>query len=141
MVSIIAMAIFGGLCGLGFLAVMALIAKNGKHQFDYVEFVSDQDVYALAQGWAGRNGYALKRSEGDLRVYQKGTGFLTAPMFLEVGRKDGRWSLKSYVRINGLVTQGDVGLSGDGFLVKVPRSLAKKAHNELYTTLALAPLK
>lgn len=141
MISIIAMAIFGGLCGLAFLAVMALIAKNGKHQFDYLEFASEQDVYGLAQAWAGRNGYALKRSEGDLRVYQKGTGFLTAPMFLEIDRKDGRWSFKSYVRVNGLVVQGDVGLSGDGFMVKVPRSMAKKAQNELYTALSLAPLK
>ncbi|QWP77067.1 hypothetical protein J5226_01275 [Lysobacter sp. K5869] len=141
MVSIIVMAVFGGLCGLGFLAVMALIAKNGKHQFDRTEFASAQDVHALAQAWAGRNGYALKRSEGELRVYQKGTGFLTAPMFLEVDRAGGRWSLKSYVRINGLIVQGDVGLSGDGFLVKLPRSLAKKAQNELYASLDLAPLK
>lgn len=141
MISIIVMGLFGGLCGLGFLAVMALVAKNGKHQFDYVQFDSDQDVYALAQGWAGRNGYALKRSEGGLRVYQKGTGFLTAPMFLEIDRNDGRWSFKSYVRVNGLVVQGDVGLSGDGFLVKVPRSMAKKAQNELYTAVGLAALK
>ncbi|SDX75788.1 hypothetical protein SAMN05421681_107258 [Lysobacter enzymogenes] len=141
MVSIIVMAVFGGLCGLGVLAVMALIAKNGKHPFDRVEFASDQDVYALAQAWAGRNGYALKRSEGDLRVYQKGNGFLTAPMFLEIDRPDGRWSFKSYVRVNGVVVQGDVGLSGAGFLVKVPRSMAKKAQNELYASLDLAPLK
>ncbi|WP_139175113.1 hypothetical protein [Lysobacter enzymogenes] len=120
---------------------MALIAKNGKHPFDRVEFASDQDVYALAQAWAGRNGYALKRSEGDLRVYQKGNGFLTAPMFLEIDRPDGRWSFKSYVRVNGVVVQGDVGLSGAGFLVKVPRSMAKKAQNELYASLDLAPLK
>ncbi len=139
--SIIMMGLFGGLVGFGMLAVMALVAKNGKHPFDYVEFDSTQDVHALAEAWAARNGYALKRQDGEHRVYQKGTGFLTAPMFLEVDRKGGRYSLKSYVRVNGFVVHGDVGLSGDGFLVKVPRSMAKKAQNELYQSLQLAPLK
>lgn len=139
--TIIFMGFLGGLCGLGMLAVMALIAKNGTHQFDYVEFTSDKDVDTAVDAWAGRHGYALKRHEGSRRVYQKGTGFLTAPMFLETDRQGERYSFKSYVRINGLVVQGDVGLSGNGILVKLPRAMAKKAQNELFESLNLAPLK
>lgn len=141
MASILAMAIFGAFCGLGFLNLMALIAKNGKNQFDYVEFESDKDVYTMVDAWAGSNGYALKHSEGDERRYQKGNGFLTAPMFLEVGKVGSKYSFKSYVRINGFILQGDVGLAGDGFLVKLPRSIAKKAQNQLFESLGLQPLR
>lgn len=140
MTSIIVMAVFGALCGLGLLNVMALIAKNGKNPFDYVEFSSDQDVYALADAWAKSNGYVLKRSAGAHRVYQKGSGFLTAPMFLEVDRAGEKYSLKSYVRISGFIIKGDVGLGGDGFLAKVPRSMGKKAQNSLFESLGLPPL-
>lgn len=141
MASIIGMAIFGAFCGLVLLNVMALIAKNGKNQFDYVEFASDKDVYAMVDAWAGSNGYVLKRSEGDARKYQKGSGFLTAPMFLELDRVGAKYSIKSYVRVNGLILQGDVGLGGDGFLVKLPRSIAKKAQNQLFQSLELQPLQ
>ncbi|ALN87432.1 hypothetical protein IEQ11_19180 [Lysobacter capsici] len=120
---------------------MALIAKNGKNQFDYVEFASDKDVYAMVDAWAASNGYVLKRSEGDARKYQKGSGFLTAPMFLELNRVGATYSIKSYVRINGFVLHGDVGLAGDGFLVKLPRSIAKKAQNQLFQSLELQPLQ
>ncbi|MEI2456893.1 hypothetical protein ABU614_03575 [Lysobacter firmicutimachus] len=139
--SIIGMAIFGGLCGLGLLNLMALVAKNGKHPFDLVEFSSDQDVAATVAAWAAGNGYALARHEGGRQVYRKGKGFLTAPMFLELDRIGDRYTIKSYVRINGLILQGDVGLAGDGFLVKMPRSMAKKAQNQLFATLGLQPLK
>lgn len=139
--SIIGMAIFGGLCGLGLLNVMALVAKNGKHPFDLVEFSSDQDVAATVAAWAAGNGYALIRSEGARQVYRKGKGFLTAPMFLELDRQGERHSIKSYVRINGLILQGDVALAGDGFLVKLPRSIAKKAQNQLFASLGLQPLQ
>lgn len=141
MASIIGMAIFGAFCGLVLLNVMALIAKNGKNQFDYVEFASDKDVYAMVDSWATSNGYVLKRSEGDARKYQKGSGFLTAPMFLELDRVGAKYSIKSYVRVNGLILQGDVGLAGDGFLVKLPRSIAKKAQNQLFQSLELQPLQ
>ncbi|KRB10895.1 hypothetical protein [Lysobacter sp. Root690] len=120
---------------------MALIAKNGKNQFDYVEFASDKDVYAMVDSWATSNGYVLKRSGGDARKYQKGSGFLTAPMFLELDRVGAKYSIKSYVRVNGLILQGDVGLAGDGFLVKLPRSIAKKAQNQLFQSLELQPLQ
>ena len=139
--SIIGMAIFGGLCGLGLLNLMALVAKNGKHPFDHVEFGSDKDVYAMVEAWAAGNGYALARSQGEHRVYRKGKGFLTAPMFLELDRQGERYSIKSYVRINGLILQGDVALAGDGFLVKLPRSIAKKAQNQLFQSLDLQPLR
>lgn len=141
MASIIGMAIFGAFCGLVLLNVLALIAKNGKNQFDYVEFASDKDVYAMVDAWAASNGYVLKRSEGDERKYQKGSGFLTAPMFLELNRVGGKYSIKSYVRISGLILHGDVGLGGDGFLVKLPRSIAKKAQNQLFQSLELQPLQ
>lgn len=141
MASIVGMAIFGAMCGLALLVVMALIAKGGKNPFDYVEFASDKDVYAMVDSWAAGNGYVLKRSEGGLRKYQKGSGLLTAPMFLELDRIGDKYSIKSYVRVNGLIVHGDVALAGGGFLVKLPRSIAKKAQNQLFQSLELQPLQ
>lgn len=137
---IVGLALFGALCGLAFLNIMALMAKNGSNQRDHVEFDSQQDVYAIVDAWAASNGYVLKHNQGDKRTYQKGSGFLTAPMFLELDRSGTKYSITSYVRINGFIIQGDVALGGGGFMVKVPRSLAKKAQNQLFEQLQLAPL-
>ncbi|MGH8083584.1 MAG: hypothetical protein ACREP7_23615 [Lysobacter sp.] len=140
MIGIISMALFGALCGLGFLNVMALIAKNGSNPRDYVEFESQQDVYAVVDAWAVSHGYVLKRNQGVHRTYQKGSGFLTAPMFLELDRSGEKYTLSSYVRINGFLIQGDMALGGGGFMAKMPRSTAKKAQNQLFEQLQLAPL-
>ncbi|MGH8026709.1 MAG: hypothetical protein ACREO0_08275 [Pseudoxanthomonas sp.] len=127
--------IIGGLIGLGAINVMALIAKNSGKPNDQVNFSSDQDVFSKVDAWAQANGYRLVRNEGDSRVYQKGKNFLTSPMFLEVHRQGQDYAFKSYVQVNGLIIKGDMALTGDGFMAKLPRSMAKKVHNELFSSL------
>ena len=85
--------------------------------------------------WAKSNGYRLVRSDDGFRSYQKGYNFLTAPMFLDVIRSGDEYTLKSYVQINGLVVKGDIALTASGFLVKLPRAMAKKTHNLLRAEL------
>jgi hypothetical protein len=133
--------LIGGLLGLVLLNVMALIARNSGNPSDTISFPSTADVFAKADAWAKANGYRLVASTSDSRRYQKGYNFLTAPMLLEVVRQGGQYTLKSFVRINGLVIQGDMALTGSSFMAKLPRNMAKKVHNALRSELGLPLLQ
>lgn len=128
-------AVIGGFLGLVLLNVMALIARNSGNPCDRVSFASTDDVFAKTDAWAKANGYRLVASGADLRRYQKGYNFLTAPMLLEATRSGSQYTLSSFIRINGLVIQGDMALSGKSFMASLPRSMARKAHNTLRAEL------
>ena len=125
----------GALLGLGLLNVMALIARNSGNPCDTLSFSSTDDVIGKIDAWAKSNGYRLVPADNDIRRYQKGYNFLTAPMFLDVIRNGDQYTLKSYVQINGFVVKGDIALTASGFLVKLPRAMAKKTHNLLRAEL------
>jgi len=127
--------VIGALLGLGLLNVMALIARNGGNHCDALGFSLPGDVLGRIDAWANANGYRLVPADGITRRYQKGYNFLTAPMFLDVVQDGERYTLKSYVQINGFLVKGDIALSAGGFLVKLPRAMAKKAHNLLRAEL------
>lgn len=128
-------ALVGGVVGFGAINVMALMIRNSGNPHDLVTFSSDVDVFATADAWAGANGYRLIRNDAQHRVYQKGHNFLTAPMFLEVTQNGRDYAFKSYVQLNGLLVKGEMALSGDSFFAKLPRSMAKKAQNQLFSSL------
>jgi len=125
----------GALLGLGLLNVMALIARNRGNPCDTLSFSSTDDVIGKIDAWAKSNGYRLVPADNGIRRYQKGYNFLTAPMFLDVIRNGDQYTLKSYVQINGFVVKGDIALTASGFLVKLPRAMAKKTHNVLRAEL------
>jgi hypothetical protein len=125
----------GALLGLGLLNVLALIARNGGNACDSLTFRSSEDVIGTIDAWAKSNGYRLVRSDEGNRSYQKGYNFLTAPMFLDVVHDGDQYTLKSYVQINGFIVKGDIALTASGFLVKLPRAMAKKTHNLLRAEL------
>ena len=133
-------ALIGGLFGLGLLNIMALIAKNGGNPCDTLVFSAPGDVMGKIDSWAKSSGYRVVPGPGGLRRYQKGHNFLTAPMFLDVIHNGEQYTLKSYIQINGLVLKGDMALSGGGFMAKMPRAMAIKAHNVLRTDLGQPPL-
>jgi hypothetical protein len=128
-------ALIGGAIGFGAINAMALMIKNNDNPHDLVRFSSDEDVFAKVDAWAGANGYRLTRKEAQHRVYQKGRNFLTAPMFLEVTQNGRDYTFKSYVQLNGLLVKGEMALSGESFFAKLPRSMAKKVQNQLFSSL------
>ncbi len=132
--------VVGGVIGLAAVNVLAPIAKNSGRPFDQTALTSDEDVPGKVAAWAQANGYHLQSGSGPTRVYRKGKGFLTAPMFLEVHRDGSRYTFRSYTRINGLFIRGDMALSGGGFVASVPRSMAKKAQNLLFAELHAPPI-
>ncbi|WP_269792737.1 hypothetical protein [Stenotrophomonas sp. Iso1] len=132
--------VVGAVIGLGALNVMALMAKNSGRPFDQTTLTSDEDVLGKVAAWAQTNGYYLDNETGQTLRYRKGKGFLTSPMFLEVTRDANRYTFRSYTRINGLIIKGDMALSGSTFVAKVPRSMARKAQNVLFTELHAPPI-
>lgn len=132
--------VVGAVIGLGALNVMALMAKNSGRPFDQTTLTSDEDVLGKVAAWAQANGYYLDNESGQTLRYRKGKGFLTSPMFLEVSRDGNRYTFRSYTRINGLIIKGDMALSGSTFVAKLPRSMARKAQNVLFTELHAPPI-
>ena len=102
------------------------------------QFAGDAAPYDTLDGlagWAAGHGYKLVRTEGRTQVYKKGVNFLTAPMFLESTDDGAQHVFKAYTQIDGLLIKGNLALTADGVMAKLPRSMAKKAVNDLLTTL------
>lgn len=127
--------IVGGLGGLAAINILALMAKNSGRPHDLTTFSSDENVLAKVDAWAAEHGYGLVRDIDGTRVYRKGNNILTSPMYMEVTQDGNKYSVKSYTQINGFILRGDMALTGDTFIAKLPRSMAKKAQNNLFATL------
>lgn len=127
--------IVGGLGGLALVNILALMAKNSGRPHDLTTFSSDENVLAKVDGWASQHGYRLVRDIDGNRVYRKGNNILTSPMYLELSQDGNKYSIKSYTQINGFILRGDMALTGDTFIAKLPRSMAKKAQNTLFASL------
>ena len=133
--SLITGMIVGALGGLALVNILALMARNSGRPHDLTTFSSDENVLAKVDAWANEHGYRLVRDIDGTRVYRKGNNILTSPMYLEVTRDGNRYTVKSYTQINGFILRGDMALTGDTFIAKLPRSMAKKAQNLLFASL------
>lgn len=127
--------VVGGLGGLAAINILALMAKNSGRPHDLTTFSSDEDVLAKVDAWENEHGYRLVRDIDGTRVYRKGNNILTSPMYMEVTKDGNKYTVKSYTQINGFILRGDMALTGDTFIAKLPRSMAKKAQNTLFATL------
>jgi hypothetical protein len=127
--------VIGGLMGLGLINVMAAMAKGRNNPWDVVTLPARDDIARIVASWAAAHGYRLVRTEGSTQVYKKGVNFLTAPMFLESTADGAQHMFKAYTQIDGLLLKGNLALTADGFMARLPRSMAKKAVNDLLTTL------
>ena len=96
--------------------------------------------------WAIENHYKLlsegQSSEGPERIYQKGTGFLVAPMMLRVVALGNRVRLEGWVRAGFFVRMmslfilpAEMMIESGGFRGVLPRNMARKAVNLLLARL------
>lgn len=127
--------VFGGLAGLGVINVMASMVKSKNNPWDVITLPVRDDIASTVASWAAGHGYRLVRTEGRTLVYKKGVNFLTAPMFLESIDNGTEHVFKAYTQVDGLVIKGNLALTATGPMAKLPRSMAKKAVNDLLTTL------
>ncbi len=105
-------------------------------------FQQDGNIWPQVEQWASANGFNVKSSSGPERLYQKGTGFLVAPMMLSVGQADGKVTLEAWVRCNLFVRlaslfilPAEMGIQSGGFRGVLPRSIARNAVNVLLQQL------
>ena len=112
-----------------------------------LRFNSDGDIWSIVDKWAGENGYVLKESVGDEKLYQKGIGFLVAPMMLKVVQRNREAVIEAWVRANLFVRMmslfilpAEMGIESGGFRAALPRRIARNAVNTLLTQLRQPPI-
>jgi hypothetical protein len=110
-------------------------------------FAWDGDFWAVVETWAQKNGFRLKRSDGAERTYQKGTGFLVAPMMFKAKRDARNVEIEAWVRANLFVRimalfilPREMGVESGGFRGVLPRKIARNAVNELLSGLGRPPI-
>jgi hypothetical protein len=107
-----------------------------------VRFRYDGEISPLIEKWARENGYRPKESNASEPVYQKGIGFLVAPMMLKVRHDNGETVLEAWVRVPAFVRltllfliPAEMGIESGGLKLAAPRSIARKAVNRLLVEL------
>jgi hypothetical protein len=105
-------------------------------------------VWPVVEGWARDNGYAQKQATESERVYQKGTGFLVAPMMLKISYEQTETSIEAWIRASALVRlmslftlPREMGIESGGIRAVVPRNMARNAVNELLAELGQPAIK
>ena len=118
------------------------MSKRTMLRFSYLG-----DVWAVIEKWAGENGYRQKESAGPERLYQKGTGFLVAPMMLKVRSENKEVSIEAWIPANILariaslfILPAEMGIESGGFKAVLPRNIARKAVNVLLGQLGQPPI-
>lgn len=106
------------------------------------DFAFTGDLWSIVDSWAAQNGYNQKQGDAARRLYQKGTGFLVAPMMLELRHDAGQVHLEAWTRFNLFARLGsffilpdEMGIESGGFRAVVPRNIARGAVNKLLPQL------
>jgi hypothetical protein len=109
-----------------------------------VEFRAAADIWPVVDTWTAENAYKLQPADGQPgRLYQKGTGFLVAPMMLRIDQQaDGQVRLDAWIRVGTFVRATTfflvpalMGIQSGGFKLALPRKIAREAVNQLLARL------
>lgn len=108
----------------------------------HIKFDHESDIWHIVQKWALENRYKERESFTNGKLYQKGTGFLVAPMMLKIEQIGSSVSLEAWVRANIFVRAmslfilpSEMEIGPGGFRGAAPRSIARKAVNKLLVLL------
>jgi hypothetical protein len=103
-------------------------------------FSYNTDIWPVVDNWAKENSYRMKENSGSTRLYQKGRGFLVAPMMLKLTQQNGEVTLTAWIRVNTLVRlmglfliPSEMGIESGGIKLVAPRKIARSAVNKLLT--------
>lgn len=113
-----------------------------------IDFDSVQDIQKIVEDWAQQHGYKFQVMEGDMRLYQRGSGFWTAPMRLAFSQNEEHVHMEAYVfaplfnRLMALfLVPKETHIESSGFVASVPRAMARKDVNALLESLGQSLLK
>ena len=112
-----------------------------------VTFHREGNIWPTVEKWASDNGHRLKDAQGTERTYQKGVGFLVAPMMLKITSENQESTVDAWIRVNVLVrlmtlfiVLSEMAIESGGFRLVAPRSIARKAVNKLLAQLEQASI-
>lgn len=113
-----------------------------------IDFDTVQDIQKVVEDWAQQHGYKFQEMEGDMRLYQRGSGFWTAPMRLAFRQTGEHVHMEANVfapMLNRLMAlflvPKEAHIESGGFVASVPRAMARKDINVLLESLNQPPLK
>ena len=104
-----------------------------------VRFQSKEEPWPVVAEWAKRHGFMPREPQtGNTKVFQKGSGFATAPMRVQVTRRGEEIEIEAWVAVPmvarvfalGLLP-GELAIESGGLRAAIPRGMARKAVNEL----------
>ncbi len=112
-----------------------------------ISFQSGQSIWPTVEKWAAENGYKLVSQDGSGRTFQKGVGFLVAPMMLSLAQSGDTVAGEAWIRAGLFVRimalfllPAEMGIESGGFKGVLPRKIARTAVNKLLTALGQQPI-
>lgn len=123
---------------------MSLVTADPKKRSTVSGTVAG-DPWPVIETWAQANGYAVIAGQGaPSRTWQKGSGFLVAPMKLVTSLEGSTLTVQGWVQPTFLarlfalfLIPAETNIGTDGFVMVIPRRMANKAVNGLLGQLGL----
>jgi len=112
------------------------------------QFGYQGDVISLVEQWAHEFDYRYITTEGSARIYQRGKGFWTAPMRVQVEQQGKQVTLQAWAyapllnRLMALfLVPEEMEIKSGGVRMVIPRSMARKDFNILLGRLGQPPIE
>jgi hypothetical protein len=111
------------------------------------DFEVSGDLMPYLADWAKQNNYHFKRSEGSAHIYQRGTGFLTAPMMFQASQEGSHVHIEAWVRGTFFARLGslfilpaEMTIASGGSRGVIPRKMARGDVNKFLEGLQQPPI-
>jgi hypothetical protein len=105
------------------------------------------DPWPVINDWGKQTGYLPKQDAANGRIYQKGTGFLVAPMMLAAQVDGNTLTLQAWIRgtfiarlFSLFILPAEMHIRSGGFKAVLPRNMARGDVNKLINQLGGAPI-
>lgn len=106
------------------------------------------DPWQAVAAWAQSKGYQPREPQtGNTKLFQKGSGFLTAPVRVQFTFENGVMHVQAYLkislfaRISALfMLPAEMHVNSGGFRAVIPRNMARKSINELLSQMGGQPI-
>ena len=112
-----------------------------------INFRCENPIWPTVEKWAAENGYKPVFQNSAERIFQKGVGFLVAPMMLSISQKREEVKGEAWIRAGMLVRifslfmlPAEMGIESGGIKGMLPRKIARAAVNKLLTALGQQPI-
>lgn len=112
-----------------------------------ISFQFAESIWPAVEKWAAENGFKPVFQSSTERIFQKGVGFLVAPMMLSISQKREEVKGEAWIRAGLLVRifslfmlPPEMGIESGGIKGMLPRKIARTAVNRLLAELGQQPI-